>query len=134
MGSEFAFEDLGSQEVEKFSYKFVGEEACGESFECYVIERLPQYESSGYTRQIAWIDKEHYRSIKIEYYDRKNSLLKTLDFIGYNEYAEKYWRADRYEMMNHQTGKSTSLLWTNYDFERDLKDSDFNQKALKRLL
>ena len=134
MGSEFAFEDLGSQEIEKFAYKFLGEEACGESFECYVIERLPQYENSGYKRQISWIDKEHYRTMKIEYYDRKNSLLKTLDFIGYNEYPGNYWRADRFEMVNHQTGKSTSLLWTNYDFDSELDDSDFNQKALKRLL
>ncbi|NKB65074.1 MAG: outer membrane lipoprotein-sorting protein [Gammaproteobacteria bacterium] len=134
MGSEFAFEDLGSQEVEKFAYRFIKEEACGEGFQCNVIERLPQYKSSGYKRQIAWIDKEHYRTIKIEYYDRKDSLLKTLDFIGYNEYVGNFWRADRFEMVNHQTGKSTSLLWTNYDFESVLDDSDFNQKALKRLL
>ena len=46
MGSEFAFEDLGSQEVEKYSYKFLKEEPCGE-WECYVIERFPEYEYSG---------------------------------------------------------------------------------------
>ncbi len=40
MGSEFAFEDLGSQEVEKYSYKYLRNEACGE-WECYVIERYP---------------------------------------------------------------------------------------------
>ena len=134
MGSELAFEDLGSQETEKFTYKYLRDEACGASFECYVVERYPEYENSGYKRQISWIDKEHYRTIKIEYYDRKDSLLKTLDFEGYNEYLGKFWRADRFEMVNHQTGKSTTLLWTNYDFERELQDNDFNQKALKRLL
>ncbi len=33
VGSEFAFEDLVSQEVDKYDYRFVGEEACGD-IEC----------------------------------------------------------------------------------------------------
>ncbi len=39
MGSTFAFEDLGSQEVEKYTYNYLRDEACGE-FECYVMERF----------------------------------------------------------------------------------------------
>ena len=134
MGSEFAFEDLGSQEVEKYQYKFLGEEPCGDSYECYVNERIPQYKHSAYTRQISWVDKEHYRIIKIEFYDRKGALLKTLDFINYQEYAGGFWRADQFEMTNHQTGKSTTLNWSNYDFSQQLDASDFNKNALKRLL
>ena len=133
MGSEFAFEDLGSQEIEKYSYKYLRDEACGEGLECFVSERYPQYENSGYTRQITWIDKAEYRPLKIEFYDRKNSLLKTLVFSGYNEY-EGYWRADQYRMENHQTGKKTVLNWHDIDFGVDLNERDFNQNALKRLM
>ncbi|MYH91310.1 MAG: outer membrane lipoprotein-sorting protein, partial [Gammaproteobacteria bacterium] len=68
-----------------------------------------------------------------EFYDRKDALLKTMDFIGYNEYPGGYWRADRFEVTNHQTGKSTTLLWRNYDFETELHEKDFNHNALKRL-
>ena len=132
MGSEFAFEDLGSQEIEKYTYNFIRDEACGE-FECYVIERIPAYEYSGYTRQIAWIDKQAYRPIKIEYYDRKNVLLKTLSSSGYQEYAGKHWRADKMEMINHQTGKSTTLDWENYAFKTGLTEKDFDKNSLKRL-
>jgi outer membrane lipoprotein-sorting protein len=133
MGSEFAFEDLGSQEVEKYKYKHLGEESCGE-YQCYKLERYPQYEGSGYTRQISWVDMEEYRVIRIEFYDRKDSLLKTMDFIDYQEYPGGYWRADRFEMVNHQTGKSTTLLWSNYDFSAELDEKDFNHNALKRLM
>jgi len=133
MGSEFAFEDLGSQEIEKYTYKYLRDEPCGEGYECFVVERYPQYENSGYTRQISWIDKEHYRNIKVEYYDRKDSLLKTLDLSGYKEYDGGFWRADKFEMTNHQTGKSTTLNWKDYDFSSDLDEGDFNQNALKRL-
>lgn len=134
MGSEFAFEDLGSQELEKYAYKYLGEESCGEGYECYIVERIPQYENSGYTKIITWVDKVEYRNIKADYYDRKDSLLKTLEFFGYNEYPGGYWRADRFEMINHQTGKSTTLHWKNYDFESAMDDKDFDQNALKRLL
>jgi len=135
MGSEFAFEDLSSQEVDKYAYKLLEEEACAE-FDCHVLERIPQYENSGYTRQIVWIDKTEYRPIKIEFYDRKDSLLKTLAYSGYQEYQTEngtFWRADQMEMSNHQTGKSTTLQWSNYDFKTPLSDKDFNQNALKRL-
>lgn len=134
MGSEFAFEDLGSQEIEKYAYKFLREESCGEDFQCYVIERIPQYQNSGYKRQISWIDKAEYRNIKVEYYDRKDALLKTLELSGYREYSGGFWRADSFEMTNHQTGKSTTLNWLNYDFENALDEKDFNQNALKRLM
>ena len=132
MGSEFAFEDLGSQEVEKYTYKYLRDEACSE-FQCYVIERTPAYKYSGYTRQIAWIDKEAYRPIKVEYYDRKDSPLKTLNSQGFQQYAEKHWRADEMIMENHQTGKSTTLSWTNYEFKTGLSENDFDKNSLKRL-
>jgi outer membrane lipoprotein-sorting protein len=132
MGSEFAFEDLGSQEVEKYSYKYLRDEGCGEGLDCTVSERYPEYQNSGYTRQITWIDKTEYRPIKIEFYDRKNSLLKTLVFNDYNEY-EGYWRASQYIMQNHQTGKKTTLNWHDYDFGVGLNERDFNHNALKRL-
>ena len=133
MGSEFAFEDLSSQELDKYTYRYIGEEQC-QHFNCFIIERIPTYKNSGYTRQLVWIDKLELRSMKIEFYDRKNQLLKTLESYGFQKYAGKYWRPDRMEMINHQTGKSTTLMWYDYDFNTPLKNSDFNKNALKKLL
>ena len=132
MGSEIAYEDIGSPEVEKFSYRYLGDEPCGE-YECHKLERYPLYEGSGYTRHISWVDKAEYRLIRIDFYDRKDALLKTLEFVDYNEYPGGYWRADRFEVKNHQTGKSTTLIWSNYDFETKLDERDFSHSALKRL-
>lgn len=132
VGSEFAFEDLGSQEVEKYSYKYLRDESCGD-WECYVIERYPEYEYSGYTRQVGWIDKAEYRVVKIDFYDRKDALLKTLTYSGYQEYIDYYWRPDEMFMQNHQTGKSTVLKWSNYKFKTAIAERDFNPNALSRL-
>ena len=131
MGSEFAFEDLSSFEVEKYTYKYLGEEELN-GFKNFKVEQYPADENSGYTRRIVWIDNEEYRVHKIDFYDRKDSLLKTLSFKGYKQYLAKHWRADIQEMINHQNGKSTELKWTNYAFKTGLSDSDFNRNSLKR--
>lgn len=132
MGSEFAFEDLGSQEIEKYSYKYLREEACGD-WQCHVIERKPQYSHSGYTRQIVWMDKDTFRIATVEYFDRKNSALKTLKFSDYKKYLDHYWRPGKMDMQNHQTGKSTTLEWNNYRFRTGLSAKDFNKNKLKSL-
>lgn len=132
MGSTFAFEDLSSQEVEKYSYKLLREEACGE-WQCYVLERKPEYKHSGYTNQVAWLDKEGYRIVKVDYYDRKKSLLKTLVASDFNQYLGHYWRPGKMEMVNHLTGKSTLLEWTDFQFQTGVSDRDFRSQSLKRL-
>jgi outer membrane lipoprotein-sorting protein len=131
VGSEFAYEDLSSQEVEKYSYKWLRDETLNGK-ETFVIERYPAYEYSGYTRQIVWIDKSIYQPLKVEYYDRKNALLKTLTISNYRQYIDKYWRPDSMLMVNHQTGKETLLNWKNYQFNNDLDERDFDLNTLKR--
>mgnify|MGYP000565370719 CR=1 FL=1 len=131
MGSEFAFEDLSSQEVEKYTYKYLKDEACG-SESCFVIKRFPTDKNSGYTSQTAWIDQSEYRVHKIEFYDRKKSLLKTLESTGYVKYLDQYWRPETMLMQNHQTGKSTDLVWNNYKFQTGLENGDFTKNSLKR--
>jgi len=133
MGSEFAYEDITSQEIEKYTYKWIRDEVYNDQ-DCFVVEFYPvDKKNSGYTRQVTWIDKAEYRVLKVEYYDRKDSHLKTLTASGYNEYLNQYWRPDTLHMVNHQTGKSTELIWSNYKFETGLTDNDFNQNSLKRI-
>src|SRR5210317_1773466 len=40
MGSEFAYEDLSSQEVEKYKYKYIKDEKVN-GVDCFLIERYP---------------------------------------------------------------------------------------------
>jgi outer membrane lipoprotein-sorting protein len=131
MGSEFAYEDIASQEVEKYTYKYLGDESY-EGADCFKIERYPTDRYSGYKRQQAWVDKAEYRVMKVDYYDRKESLLKSLTFHGYRKYLDRYWQPDEMRMVNHQNGKSTRLLWSNYQFRKGLNPSDFTPEGLKR--
>ncbi len=131
MGSEFAYEDISSFEVPKYSYLYVRDEAlAGQN--CFVLETRPLYKHSGYTKSYVWIDKLEYRIQKIDFYDRKDSLLKTQRLTDYKQYLGQYWRALTITMENKQNGKSTTLKWSNYQFKTGLTDKDFQKNDLKR--
>jgi len=132
VGSEFAFEDFTAIELNKFDYRYLGTEACGE-FECDVVERLPRYENSGYKRQVSWVDRSHYQLRKVEFYDRRGDLLKVLELGDYRRYDNGVWRAHRLSMHNRQTNKTTDLVYGDYHFAVNLGERDFESAGLKRL-
>jgi hypothetical protein len=131
MGSEFAFEDMSSFEIEKFSFKYLRSEQY-QGIECFVVEQVPLEEDSGYSKNITWVDKEHYRAFKVEYYDRKDSLLKILTMHNYQLYLDKYWRPMELRMDNRQNGKSTDLITHSLEFKTGLLDNDFDKDSLMR--
>lgn len=132
MGSEFAYEDISSQEVEKYQHTFIKDDVVG-GRKAFLVERIPVDEYSGYSKQHVWIDAERYIPLKLAFFDRKSELLKTLVFRGYKQYQGKFWRADEQEMINHQTGKKTKLIWSDRAFNNGFDSNDFIQNALKRI-
>ncbi|WP_428798346.1 outer membrane lipoprotein-sorting protein [Vibrio kasasachensis] len=132
MGSEFSYEDLSSFELEKYSFSFVKDERLGD-VSTFVLEQIPTDKHSGYTKQITWLDSEHYRPLKVEFYDRRGAILKTLTFSDYQQYLSKYWRAHKMVMVNHLSGKSTELKTSALEFQTGLTEKDFQKNVLKRV-
>lgn len=132
VGSEFSFEDFTATELNKFKYRYLKSEAC-DTLTCDVVERLPLYSNSGYTKQIAWIDQKDYQIRKVEFYDRRGDLLKILTFSGYRQYEGNVWRAHSMLMDNVQTNKQSHLIYSNYTFNVGLTDNDFVKGRLSRL-
>ena len=132
VGSEFAFEDFTALELNKYTYKYLRTEPCGELI-CDVVERYPRYEHSGYTKQVSWLDQRDFQVRKVEFYDRRGDLLKTLTLGDYRLYEGKYWRAHKLAMMNHKTGKETDFNFSEFEFGTGLKGGNFDRSALTRL-
>ena len=131
MGSEFSFEDIGGQQVDDYNYKYLRDEKV-DGQDCFVVESYPKDKNSGYTKVVTWVDKQYYRTLKADFYDRKKSLLKTLTAKDFKLYLDKYWRPNELDMVNLQTGRSTVLKQSNVEFKTGLGDSDFNKNSLKR--
>jgi Outer membrane lipoprotein-sorting protein len=132
VGSEFSYEDFTALELNKFSYIFLRDEQCGEQL-CALVERLPKYAHSGYSKQIAWIDYENKQPRKVEFYDRRGDLLKTLSLEDYRQYEGKYWRAHKLVMVNEKTKKSTDLLFSDFRFQNGFAAKDFEKGVLNRI-
>ncbi len=131
VGSEFAFEDFTAIELNKYEYKWLREEEV-DGVMMDVVERYPRYENSGYARQVAWVDQEIFQIRKVDFYDRRDDLLKTLLLEDYRDY-DGVWRSHKFLMTNHKTGKSTDLIYDDYRMKTGLDGNDFVKGVLKRI-
>ena len=91
--------------------------------------RIPTDEKSGYSKQTVWIDLQYLSPVRIEYFDRKGDLQKTADFVGYQRYGT-YWRPTEISIVNHQTKKSSRLIWKERKLQVELDESEFDQDEL----
>ena len=133
VSSEFSYEDLTTDEPKDYFFVWMEDTSCPTdvALTCHVIEAKPKNKKSGYSKRLVFIDNEHFRYQKISFFNRRGDLEKELSFLGYQQYLDKFWRADILDMVNVQTGKSTSLQWNNYQFQQGLQLSDFEPEKLK---
>lgn len=133
MGSEFSYEDLGSQEVEKYKFKWLKDaKFAGE--DCHIIERTPTYKS-GYSKQISFVSKKYKNPMKVEYYDRKNQLLKVALFEGYQKHTvggKILYRPTLIKMDNVQNKKKSIFSWKDRKIGVLFSDNEFRKNNLKR--
>ena len=128
MGSEFAYEDLGSQEIEKYTYSYVGEQTVDDR-KVWVIDRFP-VRKSGYSRLRTYNDQGYMNAVKVEYFDRKGELLKTARFFEFKKIGA-FWRASRIHMVNHQTQKQSELIWSERKLGVPVDDDAFDVDSLE---
>ena len=109
VGSEFAYEDLSSFEVEKYTYSGVSREQSSGK-EVLGVEHKPAYANSAYSRLRTFIDPSNYQPTRVEYFNRRNEHFKTLELADYRSYAEKRaWRPHRLTMTNHSNDRTTVI-------------------------
>lgn len=133
MGAEFSYEDLSSQEVEKYSYKLLPEVKSKELGDVWGLEKTPLKES-GYSKQVHYISKKYLQAVKVEYFDKKNSLLKIAtsnDFKSYKVGAKSFYKASVIRMENVQTRKASSMIWKTRSLGKKFNDRDFQERNLR---
>ncbi len=132
MGSEFAYEDLVPIHANQYEYRFIREDEL-EGSPCFVVERYASYDGTGYRRQQLWIDVAEYRVMRIDSWDLRDRLAKTLHLSRYTRYLDRQWRPGEARMVNHLTDETTLLRWHDYRFDTGLRESDFSRAALGRV-
>jgi hypothetical protein len=130
MGSEFTYEDLAPPVASKYTHTRRPDGAV-DGRACYELERRSRREGSGYSRQLVRLDKEHLVPLTVEYYDRKNELLKVALYRDY-QVSGSYRRAQRVRMENRQTKKTSELQAIRRELGVELDADRFRSQVLGR--
>jgi hypothetical protein len=128
MGSEFSYEDIGGQIIDKYKYKLLSENKNE-----WNIESIPK-EKSGYSKMITTISKKLTNPTKVQYFDRRGDLLKESILTDYNSLkvnGKSINMSNKITMINMQTKKKSIITWTKRKLGLKLKSSDFKSSKLK---
>ncbi len=135
MGTDFTYEDIRSEKLEKHEYRLVRSEVI-DGHDCYLIEALPateqQKQESGYSRREIWIRKDIFLKIQTKYYDKKGGHFKTEVHRDVVEAAPDIYRPNIMEMKNLKTGHTTQITFDERRINSGIPDRVFTKRELKR--
>ena len=135
MGTDLAFEDLRSENLDSHTYAVVGEEE-QDGQPCWVLEALPgtskEKSESGYGMRRLWIRKDIYFIIRIEFYNHGSKLIKTATFDDLQQVKDRMWRSDRSTFERVLARTRTVMTTRSRELDIDLPDNLFTQQGLMR--
>jgi len=135
MGTDFAYEDLRSEPLAVHTYTLLGADVV-DGADCFVVDAKPATErqaaDSGYSRRKIWIRKDHYVTVKREFYDRQDRLEKVETNRKLVNVAGTIWRSDELEMHDVQNGTRTLVTIESRAINRGLRDDFFSEAELIR--
>jgi hypothetical protein len=135
MGTDFAFEDLRPENLSVHSYTLVGSETI-DGQDVFVVEATPassrEAADSGYSRRRFWIRKDIYFTVRREFYDKRQRLLKVETSRKLVNVKDTYWRANEIEMHDVQRGTRTVVSNQSRGLDKGLKDAFFTEAELTR--
>jgi outer membrane lipoprotein-sorting protein len=135
MGSDFTNDDLIRQSsiVNDYTHKLAGEQLVRGS-DCYKIELIPKPEAPVvWGKIIAWITKDDFNQLKVEYYDEDGTLVNVMS--GYDlKKMDGRLIPTRWEMVPaDEPGKKTVMTYNSIDFDIPLEDSFFSKQNMRRV-
>ncbi len=136
MGTDFAFEDLYPEDMDRYDYE---KEADGyiDDVQCYRITARPSNAkfrtSSGYRKRVLWITKEDYKIIKVDFYRTESEILKTLILSEFEPVSpEGDIEVPKRAEMKHLVRKTASIFAVvKGSYNRDIPLLYFSDEALK---
>jgi hypothetical protein len=131
MGSDFSYEDVSGRHYSKDTHKLLAEEVFT-SKAVYVTESTPIIKEDKLSKLIAWIDKDNFIPLKVEYYNQSGEVFKIYT-------SEKITKIDGFDTIVKRTmispldGTKTVMLVNpkKVKFNVGLTVSDFTERTLK---
>ena len=134
MGTDFSYEDLRVENLDKHTYTVIGEDAIdGEP--CWLVQAVisdaKELRSSGYSRRVLWIRQDVYFTARVEYYDKKDRKIKILDNTDIVEVDGGALRSNSFAMKDLKKKTRTEMKVLERKVSQGLDESDFTLRKLK---
>ena len=130
MGTDFSYDDISSasRDTTLDTHAIIREETLN-GRACYVIESRPK-DAYQYSRMISWIDKSSTINYKLELYDRRNTLVKVVEFQDIQEIQGRL-TSMRTTMTTVSAGTSTTIYIDIMKYDDPIPDSVFTTAYLE---
>jgi len=131
MGTDFSYDDISSMSrgVELDTHTILREENFGGS-PCYVIQSVPKNSSYQYSKMISWIAKDSKITAKIELYDKRNALVKTVEMSGIKEVQGRS-TVTVTKITTHAAGTSTTITMDIIKYDDPIPEKVFTTTFLE---
>lgn len=136
MGTDFSYDDISatSRSVDLDDHTLAREEtlvrADGTNAACYVIESVPNDSSFQYSKMVQWIAKDTYIIYQIELYDRRNTLVKTVEMSGIQNIQGRQ-TVTVTKIITHAAGTSTTLTNEIVRYDDNIPEGVFTTQYLE---
>ena len=130
MGTDFTYDDMGDRNVDEDTHALLKEEEL-DGHACWVLESKPKDEDYMYSRRVSWIRQDALVAVKVEFYDKRGSLLKILTVPDVKK-QDDIWTPFKMEMENVQKNHKTIIEIEEVQYNIGVKDSMFRVSTLER--
>lgn len=137
VGTDFSYGDVIGHRVADWNHKILKEEKI-DGKDCWVMEALPKNskvsDNTGYSKRLAWIDKESFIAVRGEMYDLNGQLLKKISAQKIEKVDAKNnkWQPMILEAQNMQTSHKTILEFKNFKANQGVQDDVFSSRSLEK--
>jgi len=123
MGSDLYYEDMGSKPVDDFEHALL-QKVVLEGKECYLLESKPKAGvNTSYGKTRTWVDTTTFVAQKMELYDKKQNLLKTI-YVRDAQLIDGIWTIKKYEAISVNADKAKTLIeMESVDYKTNIPDN-----------
>ena len=132
MGSDFSNDDLVKESSLSDDYRH---KIINESNNSYIIKLIPTQDAAVVWGKINMeISKKYFLPLKVEYFDEDNKIVRILYYKNIKKLSDRYYPT-LWEMIprsEEKIGHKTTIIVEEAVFNKDVKESYFTKRALKR--
>jgi hypothetical protein len=131
VGTDFSYDDISSTSrgSDIDTHTLIREENLSGTA-CFVIQSVPKDSSYQYSKMLLWIAKDTKLNLKIELYDKTNTLVKTVEMSGIKEVQGRL-TATVTKMTTHAAGTSTTIYMDIIEYDKPIPETVFTTSYLE---